>query len=451
MRLSYYKYSLKHGVQKIKTRTAIMLSVIGLALGGGAGMSLLAFSSAHAATPGWQLNPSAIVFTCGGAPYGHHLNTVSENQSTGDFTGTGSYNADSSYTWNATGNVSDSNITFQIVYTGTNAGYTLNGVGTIASDGSVSGTVDGNCESFTMPAGSATHYCLPTGFVRDGIDLTARQIGGDVTGTLDATGCNIGVYYNSAHTGNVTGATVFGANYFGVVNDGTSVDVTNSTVRNIGEVPFNGTQHGVGVYYTNGATGTISGNTVNLYQKGGIVANGDGTVVTVSHNTVTGLGPKDFIAQNGIQVSRGATGSVNLNTVSDNEYTGANFASSGGILVFGGCGTPVSAHVEIGNNTVTNNDVGIYAVNYNDDCDGPTNVWTRVNVHNNVISKDSDTNVSGWDGSIGYQAGIDDVGKGDNIHNNKISGAGYTQQTNPVVYPIDTTMTSKEKVHNNTF
>ena len=40
-------------------------------------------------------------------------------------------------------------------------------------------------------AGAAT--CTPTGFVRDNINLTAAQIGGTVTGSLDATGCDIGV------------------------------------------------------------------------------------------------------------------------------------------------------------------------------------------------------------------------------------------------------------------
>jgi len=37
--------------------------------------------------------------------------------------------------------------------------------------------------------------CTPTTFMRDSMFLTAAQIGGDVTGPLDATGCDIGVYY----------------------------------------------------------------------------------------------------------------------------------------------------------------------------------------------------------------------------------------------------------------
>src|SRR5438105_4919887 len=38
--------------------------------------------------------------------------------------------------------------------------------------------------------------CTPTGFIRDGMNLTAKVIAdGDISGTIDATGCNIGIYY----------------------------------------------------------------------------------------------------------------------------------------------------------------------------------------------------------------------------------------------------------------
>ena len=181
-----------------------------------------------------------------------------------------------------------------------------------------------------IPAFATT--CTPTGFSRDSINLTAAQIGGNVTGTLDATGCNIGVYYDSSTTpGDVTGAYIFGANYYGVVVNGNpgdvSVDVTDSTVRNIGEVPFNGAQHGNAIYYygyhtTGIVTGEVSGNTVNHYQKGGIIVNGEKSTVSVTDNTVTGLGKVDFIAQNGIQFGFGANGIVRGNNISDNFYTG---------------------------------------------------------------------------------------------------------------------------------
>ena len=173
-------------------------------------------------------------------------------------------------------------------------------------------------------AGAAT--CTPTNFFRDSINLTAAQIGGSVSGSLDATGCDIGVYF--ATPGSVTaGAEIFGARYFGVVNNGTSVTVEGASIHDVGNTPFDGTQHGIGIYFTNGGTGMIDGNTVSAYQKGGIVVNGVNTVgaattATVTNNMVSGLGPVVFIAQNGIQVSRGAVAEVRGNTISGNFYTG---------------------------------------------------------------------------------------------------------------------------------
>ena len=64
----------------------------------------------------------------------------------------------------------------------------------------------------SMPAATlAATTCTPTGFIRDSINLTAARIGGTVTGTLDATGCDIGVYIDAAHPGSVTNADISGA------------------------------------------------------------------------------------------------------------------------------------------------------------------------------------------------------------------------------------------------
>lgn len=173
--------------------------------------------------------------------------------------------------------------------------------------------------------------CTPTGFSRDGINLTAALFNpsGAVTGDVDATTCNIGVYYSG--NGTINGANIHGANYFGVVVNGGSVDITDSSIHDIGETPFNGTQHGVAIYYAYGSSssGTISGNTIWNYQKGGIVANGTGTSVTITHNMVKGFGPVAFIAQNGIQVGWGAVGRVTGNTVTGNSYTGPGWSSCG--------------------------------------------------------------------------------------------------------------------------
>jgi hypothetical protein len=69
-----------------------------------------------------------------------------------NFSGTGFYNTESSYTWNITGNVGGSNLTFQIVYTGSSAGYTINGTGTITGSNSLSGNATSPSQSFSWQA-----------------------------------------------------------------------------------------------------------------------------------------------------------------------------------------------------------------------------------------------------------------------------------------------------------
>src|SRR5438477_6152608 len=252
--------------------------------------------------------------------------------------------------------------------------------------------------------------CTPTGFIRDGMNLTAAMIAdGDVSGqTINATGCNIGIYYGPGTSGTVAGSNVYGANYFGIVATGedgdvdqclghlgtTSVDVTNSNIHNIGEKPFNGTKHGVGVYYRAfcdgaSATGAISGNAVSLYQKGGIVANGPNAAVSISGNTVTGSGPVIYIAQNGIQIGFGGDGMIMRNQVTGHSYTGPNGASSAGILIFGGCGNELTTGVRIVKNVVGSatladgNDMGVALANYDPTCTmAPTTATNNKAINN---------------------------------------------------------------------
>jgi hypothetical protein len=285
------------------------------------------------------------------------------------------------------------------------------------------------------PAMAAT--CTPTGFIRDGIDMTAAQIGGNVTGELNATGCNIGVYYDGSLPGNVTRANIHGANYFGVVVNGdagaVSVNVTDSSIHDIGESPLNGTQHGTAIYYralgVGTASGTISGNLITHYQKGGITVSGS-VSATIANNTVTGEGPVPYIAQNGIQVGYGAKADVTGNTVTGNAYTGGGGVSSAGILVVGGAcfgDFPYTVGLDIKKNTMTDNDVGVWLFNADTACNAPT-TKTNNSVKLNTISNNAVTNTTGYSATCGYQAGVADVGYRDLIVNNKISGVGYTPQ-----------------------
>ena len=317
------------------------------------------------------------------------------------------------------------------------------------------------CVLTVTSAWAQQSICTPTGFFRDNINMTAALINpaGTVSGTVNATGCNIGIYYDHGK-GTVRNAHVFGANYFGVLVNGddsaVAVDVLNSSIHDIGEWPFNGAQHGVAIYYrgfgTGSASGKISANMIANYQKGGIVANGAGTNVNISDNIVKGQGRINYIAQNGIQVGYGASAQVMRNTVTDNAYTGAAGASSGGILVVGGpfYDGDYTTGTQIVGNTVINNDVGIFLSNW--DFTGPPVVATNVKVVNNTITNDALTNLSG-NGNIGYQAGVSDVGNNDKIINNTISGVGYTAPGNGVTFatPIDadTSFTNRPKVHAN--
>lgn len=305
-------------------------------------------------------------------------------------------------------------------------------------------------------AASAAVVCTPTGFIRDAIDLTAAKIDppGTVTGNVDATGCNIGIYYGPGSHGNVYKANVYGANYYGVVNNGGRVNVTRSSVHDIGESPLNGAQHGLAIAFVQDSpntSGSIADNKVSAYQKGGIVVRGPSTKASISDNSVTGAGPVDFIAQNGIQVSDGAKANVHENTVKGNSYTGDGLVSSAGILVFGGCGLNLVTGITIDKNVLVGNDVGIWLFNGDAACVNATPTQTRINVTRNSISNNAVTNTSGW-GIVGqaYQAGISDFGNHDSITKNKVCGIGYTPVASPpFLFFIDKTGAISPSIHDN--
>ena len=208
--------------------------------------------------------------------------------------------------------------------------------------------------------------CIPTLFIRDGRPLTAAVIGTPVPiarTVIDATGCDIGIYYAPGTTGSVDQSTIAGASYFGVVNHSAHVDVTRSSVSNIGDRPFSGAQHGNAILYTTEnqlldgtiiaagtAGGAVSGNQVSLYQKGGIIVRGAGSSADILDNEVRGLGPVNFIAQNGIQISFGGSAVVRDNSVSKNDYTPPGTTSCG-ILLFDAAGAKVQQNTYRDNET----------------------------------------------------------------------------------------------------
>ena len=125
----------------------------------------------------------------------------------------------------------------------------------------------------------------------------------------------------------------------GILFDGASGIIHNNTVLNINQGP-SGCQEGNAIEVRNapfapGGTDAlvwISGNTVTNYQKTGIVTNGS-VAATIVGNVVSGFGPVDFIAQNGIQIGFGGTAIVQENQISGNDYTPKSFVSCG-LLMF---------------------------------------------------------------------------------------------------------------------
>ena len=222
---------------------------------------------------------------------------------------------------------------------------------------------------FGASSASAVTACLPTDFTQDSHTLTAALINPPdslVPENLDATGCDIGIYYNSG-SHSLTGKHVFGSTYYGVLsnNEGTVTTFSGGSVYEVGEHPHNGTQHGIDIAWRNGADGGIDHSQIYDYQKGGVLAAGSGTNVSTQSNVVRGLGPVPFIAQNGVQYSSGATGAVNNNYIADNQYTGCTkqqqnagqctYVVSTGILLV----AVAQNAVDTKNNTYRNNDVNL--------------------------------------------------------------------------------------------
>jgi parallel beta-helix repeat protein len=152
------------------------------------------------------------------------------------------------------------------------------------------------------------------------------------------------IYVHDADDVTIKGLTVDGAGngkgnyrFEGIAFHNAGGTVEKTTIIGMRETPPNGNQHGIGLYALvdngNPQTLKVKDNDISDYQKNGMALNGVGLTVKVEHNTVTGLGKIDYIAQNGIQVGFGATGEVKDNKIADNWYTPATDAGTGILLL----------------------------------------------------------------------------------------------------------------------
>ena len=97
--------------------------------------------------------------------------------------------------------------------------------------------------------------CTTTTFTyQGGGPLTAFLVDpvGTVSGEVDATGCDIAIYYDGG-VNVVEFANIHGATQFGIVNNGANVGIFNNTIYDIGDVPLDGTQYGIGIYFAAGS------------------------------------------------------------------------------------------------------------------------------------------------------------------------------------------------------
>jgi len=220
----------------------------------------------------------------------------------------------------------------------------LLGVGLLAAAFSIPGpsqltntcvfTTPGTTMTLTGDCTTNATIPIPDGFTLDGDDYTITAVdpfGGHFLGAVVAsTGTEAHVQNLRITTSGLADVCDAGADRLrGILFDTASGSITNNTVANINQ-GASGCQEGNGIEVRSAPfdgthpatkTVTITDNVVTGYQKTGILANGD-VFARITGNTVVGLGPVPYIAQNGIQVGFGGTGEVEDNEISGNAYAG---------------------------------------------------------------------------------------------------------------------------------
>ena len=233
-------------------------------------------------------------------------------------------------------------------------------------------TVDGKSVSIVGAGEGTTFIDSPNGnaLVANVIDTaSSRQDKYALVGAKNGASLTIsGVTIDGRDQGTIPQDTDGLYDFVGIQGVNASINADHVTVTGIRQLDSNGidpsgVQHNSAIIVDNNDAAarsfTLTNSTVTNFQKGGLVLVGDGLTVNVDHNTVTGAGAITTTAQNGIQLSGGAGGSITHNTVSGIDYVGTQNAIAAGILVFGAASGAV-----VSNNAITgaagDGDAGIY-------------------------------------------------------------------------------------------
>jgi hypothetical protein len=210
----------------------------------------------------------------------------------------------------------------------------------------------------TLVADCTTDHTItvPQDFTLDGAHhtITAVDPAGDhFIGAVVQNAGSVANVKNLGVTANLATTCDGGADRLaGIRFDGANGSITGNTVTGLQQGSSgDGCQEGNAIEVRNttgsGRTSvTVSDNSAVDYQKTGVLATGL-VSATITGNTVGGYGPVGFIAQNGVQVSFGATAQVGGNTISDNYYTGPDIAC--GVLLYEADGVKTSKNSYSGN------------------------------------------------------------------------------------------------------
>ena len=174
-----------------------------------------------------------------------------------------------------------------------------------------------------------------------GAGVTARVSGITVQGPFGTAG------------GGGTGCQMMGVR----VKDGV-LYMSDSEVVGARQEPFSGNQCGTGIQVgrdldSHAGTAYLTDVDVRDFQKTGIFVDGVGSTLHMSGGTVSGHGDTTVTAQNGIQVSRGASAFIDGVTVHGANYGPTSWGASGLLLY-------LSSAVEVRNSTFFDNDVNVY-------------------------------------------------------------------------------------------
>lgn len=180
------------------------------------------------------------------------------------------------------------------------------------------------------------------------------------------------------------GPTGCGSLHYGILAvGGATVDADTITVADVRDQPLSGCQNGRAIQAGRTEVGAGPGHLVgtNLtvvgFQKNGIDTRGAGSTIAVTDSVITGAGATPAIAQNGVVIFSGATGTVSGSSISglrcDNANCGPDVdddAQSAGVTVLSTGGATIT------DNEVTDTDIGVYV----------DTVSTPVTVSGNEIS-----------------------------------------------------------------